>query len=85
MSKLESGRPTTWRTKSRSRNARSLFMTGPMTWARLASLIPSYEVQNPPRPTVSSATAATRGARNASSERMRGTSARLVEVPVAAA
>ena len=41
MSKLESGRPTTWRTKSRSRNARSLFMTGPMTWARLASLMAS--------------------------------------------
>ena len=33
------GRPTTWRTKSRSKKARSLFISGPMTWARLASLI----------------------------------------------
>ena len=41
MSKLESGRPTTWRTKSRRRKARSLFMSGPMTWARLASLMAS--------------------------------------------
>ena len=60
-----------------ARNARSLFISGPMTWARLASLIASYQPQKPPRPTVSSATAATTGPGTPSSASSRGMSARL--------
>jgi hypothetical protein len=50
-SKLEAPTPTMVRTNPRSRNARSLFMTGPMTWPCWAGVIDWYQSQNPPSPT----------------------------------
>ena len=47
MSKVDGPAAMTWRTKARSRNARSLFISGPMTCARLASDSCSYQAQNP--------------------------------------
>ena len=46
--------PRTLRRLRRSRKARSLFMTGPMAWARSASLSASYQAQNGPSATGSS-------------------------------
>jgi hypothetical protein len=47
MSKLEVGRPTTCRTKSRRRKARSLFITGPMTWAPIDPHMQNIWVNRP--------------------------------------
>ena len=47
MVKVDGPAAMAWRAKERSRNARSLFISGPIACARLASDSCSYQVQNP--------------------------------------
>jgi len=47
MVKVDGPAAMAWRTNGRSRNARSLFISGPMACAREAAESSSYQAQNP--------------------------------------